>query len=65
MSKELPFERQNLGDGSPNPKYVDLLDEDKPVAGQKFVCISFLSPDKILQKKRIILFSRIPKALGL
>ena len=42
MSKELAFERQNLPDGTPNPKYVDLLDEDKPIAGQKFACISFV-----------------------
>ena len=23
-------------------KYVDLLDEDKPIAGQKFTCVSFV-----------------------
>ena len=34
-----------------NPKYVDLLEEDKPIAGQKFVCVSFVSPEKILKKK--------------
>ena len=37
------FERKTLSDGSSNPKYVDVLDEDKPLAGQKFSCISFLS----------------------
>lgn len=31
--------------------YVDLLDEDKPLAGQKFVCMSFVSPENILKKK--------------
>ena len=31
-------------DGTENAKYVDLLDEDKPIAGQKFACVSFLSP---------------------
>ena len=30
---------------SENPKYVDVLEEDKPLAGQKFVCVSFLSPE--------------------
>ena len=30
---------------------VDLLDEDKPVANQKFVCVSFVSPEKILKAK--------------
>ena len=32
---------KNNKDGTTNPKYIDLLDEDKPVAGQKFVCLSF------------------------
>ena len=39
-------------DGSPNSKYVDLLDEDKPIAGQKFACVSFLSPEKIIKEKK-------------
>ena len=34
-------EYKNNLDGSENPKYIDLLDEDKPIAGQKFACISF------------------------
>ena len=33
--------RYNL-DKTENPKYVDLLDEDKPIAGQKFCCVSFV-----------------------
>ena len=56
------FERQNLSDGvTPNPKYIDLLDEDKQVAGQKFVCISFVSPEKILQKKETFYFEEFLK----
>ena len=42
--------------GSLNPKYKDLLDEDKPVAGQKYVCISFVSPEKIIEKKELYYF---------
>ena len=38
-------ERKTLADGSKNPKYVDVLDEDASVAGQKFSCMSFLSPE--------------------
>ena len=34
-------------------KYVDLLEEDKAIAGQKYVCISFVSPEKILKQKDI------------
>lgn len=43
------------------PKYVDLLDEDKPVAGQKYVCVSFVSPDKILKQKNHFLFENFLK----
>jgi len=46
-NQKLSFERKLNSDGSVNPKYVDLLEEDKPIAGQKFVCISFVSPEKI------------------
>jgi hypothetical protein len=42
-------------------KIVDLLDEDKPIAGQKFVCVSFISPDKILKKKELFLFENFLK----
>lgn len=42
-------------------KYVDLLDEDKPLAGQKFVCVSFISPDNIIKKKEHYFFERFLK----
>ena len=41
--------------------YIDLLDEDKPIAGQKYCCISFLSPDKIIKKKEMFLFEEFLK----
>lgn len=47
--------------GKPNAKYVDLLDEDKPIAGQKFVCMSFVSPEKILKEKEIFFFEEFLK----
>jgi len=53
-------ERKQLN-GKPNPKYVDLLEEDKPIAGQKFACISFCSPEKILKEKQIFLFEEFLK----
>ena len=59
MSK--PFERQALPSGKENPKYVDLLDEDKSVAGQKFVCVSFVSPEKILKVKNQFFFEEFLK----
>jgi hypothetical protein len=59
MSK--PFERQILPNGTKNPKYVDLLDEDKAVAGQKFVCVSFVSPENLLKKKEVFFFEEFLK----
>ena len=39
-----------------DPKYVDLLEEDKPISGQKFVCVSFVSPENILKQKKYLFF---------
>ena len=44
-----------------NAKYVDLLDEDKPLAGQKFACVSFVSPENILKKKELFYFQEFLK----
>lgn len=48
-------------DGSPNEKYVDVLDEDRPLAGQKYVCLSFISPEKILEDKNMYCFGEYLK----
>ena len=40
-------------DGIKNDKYIDLLDEDKPIAGQAFCCISFISPEQIIKQKEM------------
>ena len=55
QSKKGGFERKEVN-GKENPKYVDLLEEDKPIAGQKFVCMSFCSPEKVLKQKEIYFF---------
>lgn len=55
------FERKVLEDGSVNPKYVDLCDEDQPLAGQKFACMSFISPEKILKKREVYIFDQFVK----
>ena len=41
-----------------DPKYIDLLDEDLPLAGQKFACLSFVSPEKILRQKEQYFFDK-------
>lgn len=55
------FEQKNLPNGEKNPKYVDLCDEDPAIAGQKFACISFISPEKILKKREVYLFDQFIK----
>ena len=55
------FTRKVTQDGKPNPKYIDLLDEDKPISGQKFVCISFVSPENILKQKDQYFFQEFIK----
>ena len=41
---------------SSNSTYVDLLDQDSPIAGQKFACISFISPENILKEKKEFMY---------
>ena len=37
---------------------VDYLDVDKPVPGQNYTCISFVSPDEIMKQKELFLFNK-------
>jgi len=55
------FERKLNDNGEPNPKYIDLCDEDAPIAGQKFACMSFVSPEKILKKRELYIFEQFLK----
>jgi hypothetical protein len=55
------FERKKTANGEPNPNYIDLCDEDQPIAGQKFACMSFISPEKILKKREVFLFDKFVK----
>jgi hypothetical protein len=50
-----------LKNGQPNPTYVDLLDEDKPIAQQKFVCVSFVSPENLITSKNQYFFEQYVK----
>ena len=40
---------------------IDLLDEDKPIAEQKFACLSFVSPENEIKKKEQFLFEEFIK----
>lgn len=53
--------QKKIVNGKENSKYVDLLDEDKSISGQKFSCISFLSPEKIVKQKELFFFDEFLK----
>lgn len=61
QQEEPAFEKRLNADKTPNKKYVDVLDEDKPIANQKFVCVSFVSPETILKRKDVFLFQEFVK----
>ena len=54
----LGVELKQTKTGAVNPKYIDLLEEDKPIAGQKFACLSFVSPESILKQKEHFFFEK-------
>ena len=43
--------QKKMVDGKENPKYVDLLDEDKAISGQNFVVYLFFLLKKLLNKR--------------
>ena len=36
----------------------DYLEVDKPIPGQNYVCISFLSPDDLIKQKELFMFNK-------
>jgi hypothetical protein len=59
------FTKKLNDDGTANATYIDLLDEDKAISGQKFVCVSFVSPEKILRQKEHYFFQEFLKDFDL
>jgi hypothetical protein len=55
------YQHKKTKDNTPNPKYVDLLDVDKPIAGQLFGCFSFISPEKLLKQRELFYFEQFLK----
>lgn len=54
-------EKRKNEDGTPNTKYVDVLEVDRPLAGQNFGCFSFISPEKIIQQRETYFFAEFLK----
>ena len=48
-------------DHTENTSYIDLLDEDKPISGQKFACLSFISPEDHIRNKNQFYFDKFLK----
>lgn len=60
-SKNSSYEKRKNENGKPNPKYVDLLEVDRPIAGQNFGCFSFISPEKIVKQRELFFFEEFLK----
>jgi hypothetical protein len=60
-SRKPTYEKRKDENGNPNPKYVDLLEVDRPIAGQNFGCFSFISPEKVLKQRELFFFEEFLK----
>jgi len=58
---EREYQHQKIAGGKVNPHYVDLLEEDKAISGQKFVCVSFVSPENTLKRRELFMFESFLK----
>ena len=58
---EREYQHQKTTDGKVNHRYVDLLEEDKAISGQKFVCVSFVSPENTLKRSELFMFESFLK----
>ena len=60
--------RERRGDNTMPLKESDIeedyLDVDKPITGQNFYCVSFVSPDKILEQKDKFMFYHYERAVN-
>jgi hypothetical protein len=60
-SKSKNKNTETIGVHNENTSYIDLLDEDKPISGQKFVCLSFISPEEHIKNKNLFYFEKYLK----
>lgn len=42
-------------------KEIDFLDQDPPLRGQNYVCLSFISPEEVIKKKEVYFFEEFLK----
>jgi len=60
-SKDKDKDKEKSVNNLEKAKYVDLLDEDKPLSGQKYVCLSFISPEDHIKNKELFYFEKFLK----
>jgi hypothetical protein len=53
-----------MSDSSVSTKEYDYLDEDKPIRGQHYVLLSFVSPEDVIKNKESFYFSRFLQQFG-
>jgi len=58
LNSNLPKER--IQDNE-KEKVIDLLDEDRTISGQKYVCLSFISPENHIKRKELFYFENYLK----
>ena len=61
MSAKKKAKSITKNDVEENTKFIDLLDEDKPISGQKFACLSFISPEDHIKNKNLFYFEKFLK----
>ena len=44
-----------------DPNYVDALEEDRPINGQKYACVSFISPEDVIKRREHFYFQNFVK----
>lgn len=55
---------QDISDSNAKPNDVeeDFLDVDKPLPGQNYYCVSFVSPDKVIEQKELFMYYHYEQA---
>ena len=61
MSTKKKSKSVSKDENEENTKYIDLLDEDKPISGQKYACLSFISPEDHIKNKNLFYFEKFLK----
>lgn len=62
--RRLSHQNPGMADGLTPCSAQDFLDQDTPVRGQRYACVSFVSPEEVLARKDAFVLGRFTSALG-